>query len=232
MSNLVIPRGVVTTHRDQFHVVLLYETVRQRRHLPSLLILFLLISCRREVQDDSLTDWLHVLKQKKAAPLASGPSAGRQAYAKSLHNFVVKHPTHGRGRHVYEDFQMQFARDLVSMGRGRDAVRFYRSVLQRNPANRQAREELTTTIDRLSVSTDKLESLTKGMTQREVAERLGKPLPGWTRSVVKRSKRAESWYYPREGRGVAGVHFYDGRLLTAELDSEERLPGLSGRVIK
>jgi len=198
-----------------------------------LLILFLVLSCRREVPDESLTDWLRVLEKKRAMQLADGgKSDGRQVYTNSLHQFALKHPTHSRGRHVYEAFQMQFARDLVSMGRGREAIRFYRSVLQRNPRNEDARRELADAIDRLNVSIEKLERLKKGMTQREVAQQLGTPLPGWTRSVVKRNKRAESWYYPREGAGVAGVHFYDGRLLTAEIDSEERLTGLAKRVIK
>ena len=51
---------------------------------------------------------------------------------------------------------------------------------------------------------DKLLALEKGMTQREVASLLGKPMPGWTAKKPRAEATIEAWYYRTRGGGVAG----------------------------
>jgi len=195
-------------------------------------LLLLVLGCQRSHEEDTLSAWLGVLEKKRALQEAHPGTAARQAYVDALAEFVAKYPAHGRGRSVYERVQLEFARDLAASGRRREAIGFYRSVLERNPASAEARAGMIATIDQLSVSRAKFNQLRRGMSKREVARRLGRPLPGWSRILVKRAKRAESWYYPAEEQKVASVHFVDGKLLTAELDTGLRIEGVSKRLVK
>ena len=176
---------------------------------------------------DNSAEWRNILIRKKAAdsPLAS--TTEKQAYADSLAAFVDRHPTHSRAREVYERIQIDFARDLAAIGRYQDAIRVYRSVLTADPASAVAAKGLTDAIDRLAVSHAKLLQLDRGMSQREVAHILGKPIPGWTVKNERPDATIECWYYRAAGGGVAGIYFRDGELFAAEEKSHEKIVPLT-----
>ena len=196
-----------------------------RRFLLPALVLFA-VACGNDGASPDQSEWLTVLGRKKAATSPQATPADRQAYADSLAAFVRKNPQHSRGREVYQHIQIDFAHELASLGRYQDAIRFYRAVLSHDPTNQQALDGLTSAADHLAVSRAKLLSLEKGMSQREVAHLLGKPIPGWTVTNDRRDATIESWYYRRTGGGIAGVYFRDGKLFAAEENSQARLTPL------
>ena len=176
---------------------------------------------------DSQRDWLHVLSRKKAAVAQSATARDKQVYADTLGAFVQKHPTHGRAREVYERIQLDFASELASLGRYQDAIRFYRAVLASDATNTDALHGLANAVDRLAVSRQKLLALEKGMSQHDVAQLLGKPIPGWKVKTENRDPAIEAWYYRTTEGGVAGVYFRDGELFAAEQNSHEKLAPLT-----
>ena len=192
-------------------------------------ILFLAFACggSSDVSDNS-SDWRLVLEHKRAAVAAQASLKDKQMYADSLGAFVVRHPTHGRARAVYQRIQIDFAHELASLGRHQDAIRFYRAVLLHDPDNEDAKQGLRAAVDHLAVSREKLLSLEKGMTQHDVAHVLGKPIPGWTLKNDHRDAVIESWYYRKTDGGVAGVYFRDGKLFAAEENSHARIAPLTG----
>jgi hypothetical protein len=173
-------------------------------------------------QPDHQAEWRDVLEHKKVATSSSATVAQKQVYADSVRAFVQKHPNHGRGREVWERIQLEFADELAAHGRYRDALRFYRSVLTHDPMNLQAQQGLELAVDRLAVTREKLLTLEKGMSQREVAGILGKPLPGWTETKQRSSATIDAWYYQTRSGGVAGVYFRDGKVFAAEESSNAR----------
>jgi hypothetical protein len=179
-------------------------------------------ACAKTDAVDHQSEWRAVLDQKKAAAVAANPDS-RQAYADSLSAFVRRHPNHSRAREVYQSIQLQFADELVSLGRYQDAIRFYRAVLAHDSRNLEARRGLTLAIDRLAVTRDKLLVLEKGMSRREVSHVLGKPIPGWTVSTKRRGAQLEAWYYRTTTGSVAGIYFRDGKVFAAEESSDARL---------
>lgn len=188
-------------------------------------LLTLSLGCRSEsdATADHQAEWREVLAQKKAAVSPRAPSQAKQVYADSLAAFVRKHPRHSRAREVYEQIQFEFARELSLVGRHREAARVYRAMLAHDPANVDAQTGLAAAVDMLAITRQRLLSLQKGMTEREVARVLGKPLPGWTARNTRRRPVIESWFYPAVGGGVAAVHFREGRLFAAEENSHEKL---------
>lgn len=192
--------------------------------ITSILFLAFFAACSRD--DDhtaARADWLDVLERKRAAAGAGASSEAKQAYADSLAAFVRKHPRHGRGREVYQRIQLDFARELAERGRHSDAVRFYRAVLTHSPGNDEAARGLQQAVDALSVTRAELLQLRKGMTKKQVARLLGKPMPGWQVKVERRSADVESWYYRTTDGGVAGVYFREGKLFAAEEDSHAKV---------
>lgn len=181
--------------------------------------LLVLAACSRSDSPDSSAAWQRVMQSKK--------TASKQVYADTLAAFVKDHPSHGRGREVYHNLQLAFGEDLAAMGRHQDAIRFYRAVLSADPANPRAQQDILTAIDHLAVSRGKLLSLEKGMTQKQVAQLLGKPIPGWTARNQRRDALMEAWYYRRTDGGVAGVYFRDGALFAAEESSHAKLAPLT-----
>ena len=176
---------------------------------------------------DVSSEWLHVLEHKKAADAPAATAQEKQVYADTLGAFVQRHPQHSRAREVYQRIQLDFARDLAAVGRYQDAIRFYRAVLTADPHNDTAAAGLRQAVDHLAVSHEKLFSLEKGMSQREVAKILGKPIPGWTTTNDLREATIESWYYRTLSGGVAGVYFRDGTLFAAEENSSAKLSPLT-----
>src|SRR5258706_9465414 len=192
------------------------------------LVLFALAlaACGGSNSPDSSAEWQRVLHWKKAAATPNASAQQKQVYADSLAAFVKSHPSHDRGRSVYHNLQLAFGEDLAAIGRHQDAIRFYRAVLAADPSNPRAQRDILAAVDHLAVSRGKLLSLEKGMSQKQVAQILGKPIPGWTARNHRRDAVMEAWYYRRTDGGVAGVYFRDGELFAAEENSHAKLAPL------
>jgi hypothetical protein len=175
---------------------------------------------------DSVWEWRNVLSRKKDAGSPQAGAREKQIYADSVAAFVQKHPTHGRAREVYQHIQLDFARELASMGRHQDAIRFYRAVLTNEPSNAAALSGIRSSVEQLAVSRVRLLALEKGMSQRDVANVLGKPIPGWTARNQRRDALIEAWYYRKSEGGIAGVYFRDGKLFAAEENSQAKIAAL------
>lgn len=191
------------------------------------LIAVLVASCGGGKPADHSAEWLRVLEQKKAALSDRATPQQKQVYADALAAFIDRYPTHSRAREVYQYLQLDFARELVSLGRYRDAIRFYRAVLAHDPHNADAIRGITTAIDHMSVSREKLLALEKGMSQHDVVKLLGKPIPGWSVRTERRDSVVESWYYRKNDGTIAGVYFRDGELFAAEENSAARIVPLT-----
>ncbi len=194
------------------------------------LLTLLAASCGANDGPDHSVEWLRVLNRKKAAVTSTASQVQKQVYADTLAAFVDTHPTHGRAREVYQHLQLDFARELLTLGRYRDAIRFYRAVLSHDPHNAEALRGISTAVDHLAVSHDKLLALQKGMSQHDVVQLLGKPIPGWSVRTERRDSVVESWYYRKNDGGVAGVYFRDGELFAAEENSEAKVVPLTHRL--
>lgn len=175
---------------------------------------------------DNSSEWLQVLGHKQAAQAPHASAQARQMYADSLGAFVRNHPAHSRAREVYQYIQLDFARELASLGRYQDSIRIYRAVLAHDPRNVPALRGLGDAVDHLAVSHEKLLTLQKGMSQRQVAGLLGEPVPGWQVRNDRPDSTIESWYYRRTGGGIAGVYFRDGALFAAEENSQAKVAPL------
>lgn len=172
---------------------------------------------------DHQAEWRDVLRHKHAAVAPDAKPEHKQVYADSVRAFVQKHPDHSRAREVWQRLQLEFAADLARVGRHQDAIRFYRAVLEHDPVNTEARAGLAAAIDHLAVSREKLQTLERGMTEREVAGILGRPMPGWTAKNRRPEATFEAWYYRTRSGGVAGVYFRDGKVFAAEESSNAKL---------
>lgn len=172
---------------------------------------------------DHQTEWRDVLRHKKAASAPAASTKEKQMYADSVAAFVKRHPNHDRAREVFRRMQVEFADELSSVGRYQDSIRFYRAVLGHDPQNERAMQGLRDAVERLAVSREKLVQLEKGMSHREVASILGKPIPGWTVKTRRREATMEAWYYRTRTGGVAGVYFRDGKVFAAEENSHAKI---------
>jgi len=197
------------------------------RIVPAVVVLLLFAACSNDANNALDRDWLQVLHHKKAADSPKASPVQKQIYADTLGAFVQQHPQHSRAREVYERIQIDFARELASIGRYQDSIRFYRAVLAHDPANPEAARGVADAIDRLAVARTKLLALEKGMSQHQVAQLLGKPIPGWTSKHEHAEVVNESWYYRTSEGGIAGVYFRDGVLVAAEATAHEKLAPLT-----
>jgi hypothetical protein len=179
-------------------------------------------ACAREQPPDHQAEWRKVLEAKKAASAPVASPHVKQVYADSLSAFVRRHPNHGRAREVYHRIQLEFADELAALGRHQDAIRFYRAVLAHDSRNEDARRGLAAAAASLAVSRERLLLLEKGMTHKQVANILGKPIPGWTATSRRRDTVTEAWYYRTTSGGLAGVYFRDGKVFAAEENSQAR----------
>ena len=179
-----------------------------------------------------LADWFAVtalFKHPMGIPIPHTAivPARKDRVGRTLGAFVQKHPTHSRAREVYQRIQIDFANELAALGRYQDAIRFYRAVLAHDPGNADAQRGMAEAVAHLAVSRDKLLQLEKGMSQRDVARILGKPIPGWTARVERRDSVIEAWYYRKVDGGIAGVYFRDGELLAAEENSQAKIAAMN-----
>ena len=184
-------------------------------------------ACAADSTPDNSPEWRSVLGRKRAAIARSATERQKQVYADALAGFVTRYPSHSRARDVYRRVQLDFARELASLGRYQDAIRFYRAVLAGDPFNAEALHGLSAAADRLMVSRQKLLELEKGMSQREVSRLLGSPIPGWTLRTQRPECTIEAWYYRTNDRGVAGLYFRNGVLFGAEQNSHAKLAPLT-----
>lgn len=191
--------------------------------LPLVFIPVLMTACSTDVESDVQAEWREALRHKQAATSPDASVDHKQAYADSVREFVVKHPEHGRAREVWTRLQLEFAEELAEGGRYQDAIRLYRGVLAHHPDSDPARRGLALAAERLAVSREKLLTLHKGMTPREVAAVLGKPIPGWKIETRRSGARFEAWYYPTREGSLAAVYFRNGRVLAAEENSDARV---------
>jgi hypothetical protein len=160
---------------------------------------------------------------KRAAVAPDASPDHKQVYADSVRAFVVKHPNHGRAAEVWQRLQLEFADDLAEAGRYQDAIRIYRAVLTRHPESDEARSGMALAASRLAVSREGLLALRKGMSHRQVASLLGKPIPGWSVKNSRAGATFEAWYYRTRTGALAGVYFRDGKVFAAEETSNERI---------
>jgi hypothetical protein len=194
-----------------------------RRTVASAALLTLaLAGCQRNAEPDHQTEWRDVLRHKQAAVAPAASPRDKQVYADSVSAFLQRHPNHGRAREVYDRIRLEFADELFAAGRFQDAIRFYRAVLAADHDNEHARRGLSASLDRLAVSKEKLLQLEKGMSRRQVAGVLGRPVPGWTVEKRRAGVSAEAWYYRTIGGSIAGVYFRDGKVFAAEENSQAK----------
>ena len=197
-----------------------------RRTLALAAMAFALAACHRTDRPDTSAEWQRVLQSRKIAESPHATPRDRQVYADRVAAFVQHHPSHGRAQHVYHHLQLEFGEDLAALGKYQDAIRFYRAELAADPPKARADHDIQAALDRLTVSRGKLLKLEKGMSQHEVAQILGTPIPGWTTSNRHRDSVMEAWYYRMVGGAVAGVYFRDGELIAAEENSTAKLAPL------
>jgi hypothetical protein len=198
-----------------------------RRYAPAVAVFLVFAACSGDTNNALDRDWLQVLHHKKAAVSPKASPHEKQIYADTLGAFVQQHPQHSRARAVYERIQLDFARELASIGRYQDSIRFYRAVLTHDPSNAEATKGVADAVDRLAVPHTKLLALEKGMSQHQVAQLLGKPIPGWTSKHERTDVVNESWYYRTSEGGIAGIYFRDGLLVAAEATAHEKLAPLT-----
>jgi hypothetical protein len=204
--------------------------MEMRSTFAIVLLASILTSCTgsSDPASDHQSEWLNVLGRKKAAGSPRATVSEKQAYADALGAFVGKHPTHDRAREVYHRIQLDFAQELSSLGRYQDSIRFYRAVLAAQPQNQVAMQGMRSALDHLAVSREKLSALERGMSEKQVASLLGKPMPGWKLHTARRDAEIDSWYYRKTDGGIAGVYFRDGAVFAADDNAQAQISSLSG----
>ncbi|HVR43860.1 MAG TPA: hypothetical protein VMS56_10510 [Thermoanaerobaculia bacterium] len=90
------------------------------------------------------------------------------------------------------------------------AIELYRSALAVDPDNDDARRRLNMAQSRRFVSMDDFASVRAGMSEREVASRLGTPREDWIKHARQDDRLYSVWIFPREDGGAAAVYFDDG----------------------
>ena len=181
-----------------------------------------LAGCGGRSEPDHQSEWIDVLRHKQKAVSPAASPRDKQVYADSVSAFVQRHPNHGRAREVYDRIRLEFADELFEVRRFQDSIRFYRAILAGNPDHEAARRGLSAALDHLAVSREKLLKLEKGMSRRQVAHVLGKPVPGWTVEKKRSGVSSEAWYYRTTTGSIAGVYFRDGKVFAAEENSQAK----------
>ena len=172
----------------------------------------------RAARDREREDWNEVLALK-AAYLEADPEqapARKQAWVDAVRSFVLRYPGHQRATLVFEEIQLEFARDLANQGRLQAAERYYLNILSRNPGHTVAVDELATVQERIELSSNLFARVQTGMTSREVLEILGPPPPGWIRTMNRDEESTESWHYRRPDGHLATIYFSDGLVLATD----------------
>lgn len=186
--------------------------------MRGLLLLILLAACTVPEVDDPVAEWNLVLARKRMVERSSAERGvvAQQRYVDALRDFVTRFPEHARAREVYRATQLEYARTLMTHGRYDEAIAIADNVIERDGSIPEASAIRREAEERRSVHPEKLASLRRGMTEREVERILGTPRPGWKRTLRSGPASVTAWYYRRPDGGTAGVFFRAGRLFHAD----------------
>ena len=191
--------------------------MRIRLTLALLLALALAVGCPARSPAQRVL-WRDVLRMQAASNSNPGSLELRQKYVDSLASFLKAFPNDKDALALYEKEELSYARELVKRGRLAAAMQYYQSILSRHPDRQEVRAELEEVRERADVPRDRFDDLRKGMSMDDVRDLLGDPRRGWTHTMQKGSKVEETWYYKKEGGGMASVSFLDGKAFVAEYD--------------
>lgn len=99
---------------------------------------------------------------------------------------------------------------MYVLARHERAIDYYRSALEADPGNDQARERISLAENNRYVSMDGFGAITSGMTERDVTSRLGMPREDWIRHLRRDGRIYSVWIYSKADGGAAAVYFDDG----------------------
>lgn len=99
---------------------------------------------------------------------------------------------------------------LAVLSRYDRAIQMYESALAVDPENDEARKRIQIARDRQFVSFDRFASLRDGMTEADVAARLGTPREDWIKHLTQNDRLYSVWIYSRADGGAAAVYFENG----------------------
>lgn len=167
--------------------------------------------------------WRDVTELRQKAEADPSSLEAKQRYVDALAQFVRAYPDDREATELYGVEELAYARELVRRGRHAAAIPYYENLLEREPGNADAAEELRQARAQAVVPRERFDALRKGMTRDEVAELLGQPRPGWTHTLQKGKSTYETWYYRKADGGNASVGFVDGEAWVAEYDGVIRL---------
>lgn len=90
------------------------------------------------------------------------------------------------------------------------AIQMYESALAVDPSNDEARKRIEIARERQFVSFDRFASLRDGMSEGDVAARLGTPREDWIKHLTQNNRLYSVWIYSRADGGAAAVYFENG----------------------
>lgn len=90
------------------------------------------------------------------------------------------------------------------------ALDLYRSALQIDPQNQDAKQRIALAEQRRFVSMDAFAALKTGMKEDEVRRLVGAPREDWIKQVVQNSRVYSVWIYPKADGGASAVYFDNG----------------------
>jgi hypothetical protein len=90
------------------------------------------------------------------------------------------------------------------------AIDLYRSALELEPGNEEARTKLAMAERRRYVSMSSFATLKNGMREAEVRSIVGQPREDWIKQVVQNGRVYSVWIYPKADGGASAVYFDNG----------------------
>ncbi|MGZ8866951.1 MAG: hypothetical protein ACXW2P_01310 [Thermoanaerobaculia bacterium] len=90
------------------------------------------------------------------------------------------------------------------------AIDFYRSALEIDPANEEAKQKIALAERRRFVSMSAFASVKGGMKEQEVRALVGIPREDWIKQVVQNNRVYSVWIYPKSDGGASAVYFDNG----------------------
>ncbi len=177
------------------------------------LLLFLSSACRDR---DSRIGWKDVETAKTNYEANADSLAAHQEYIDSLAAYLQQHPGDDKASQLYIVEEIAYARSMIEKGRFAAAIPYYEDAIIRSPQDEALRTELEEMRGKVTVSRDRFEQLSKGMSREEVRDLIGSPRPGWIHRIEKAGRSYETWYFKRTDGGLASISFVDDTILLAE----------------